>query len=211
VDPFAGDVVTAEPWPHLRVHKVCCIKCQHPDCDTFLPTVKRCLMPKQLITYCSRHARKPPLAPQPSPPAPAALQIPAPHPPAAKTIAKATVKSKPTAAQLRRVDKLNPDRRTPSVAAFFADPAPPAPVGAPPDNRRFIRDKQTSEIIGYWRQGQAYNVLTNEPFREREAVRTKFDFSPPGLIEPPAELPPLAPSERPAGLPSFADLFATDA
>jgi hypothetical protein len=274
IDPFADDAVSTEPWPHLRVHRVCCIKCQHPNCDTYLPTIKRCLMPRQLITYCSLHATaedldapvKPPRkAPQPSPPAPRNMQIGASamHPPAAKTIEKTAPKTvtapktidkmatkvvirtagkppKPNPAQQRRIALLNADRRTPSVAAFFVDAgcAPPAPVEAAPDNRRVIRDKNTSEVIGYWRNGRAYNAHTDEPFREREApVRTKFDFSPPCIIAPPVHSPPVIPPPSladlslppiagspptgspqglppfdsfPQGLPPFADLHLTD-
>lgn len=49
--------------------------------------------------------------------------------------------------------------------------------------RRFIKNKETGEVFGYWNGNNAYHIETNELLFTRDTstngVHTKFDFSPP--------------------------------
>lgn len=177
LDAETQETVSPQPWPHLKVHQKCCTKCEHPGCQAFLPALQRSL-PCRAPSTCPMHAKAPmrPAAPPPdlllppvilSPPAKT-------HLPAVKTIIKRPEPAK------TRLDKINAQTKSPSVAGFFASPqrqAVPAPAEPP---RRFLRDKKSGEPYAYVVGGTAFHVDTHLPlFQDQPPVRTKFDFTPP--------------------------------
>lgn len=191
LDPEIHDIVSPEPWPHLRVHLACCAKCTFPNCQAILPSVSARL-PGRPAPACSLHSRRSvvaPLRPQPPAPDPPALSLPPmitsssrSAPPPVKTTLK-----KPSAARAK-LDKINARTKSPSVAAFFAPPtqatptqSSPTPAKAEPP-RRLLLDTKTGEPYGYWVGSVAYDIRTNEPlFQSCQPVRTKFDFTPPSV------------------------------
>ena len=56
--------------------------------------------------------------------------------------------------------------------------------------RRFIRNKETGEVFGYWKGNQAFHIETDEPLfpYEPKPINTnvKFDYTPPYCLSNPA-------------------------
>ena len=56
--------------------------------------------------------------------------------------------------------------------------------------RRFIRNKETGDVFGYWKGNTAYHIETEEPLfsNESKPTNTKFDYTPPFCLSNPAPM-----------------------
>lgn len=59
--------------------------------------------------------------------------------------------------------------------------------------RRFIRNKETGEVFGYWKGNQAFHIETDEPLFSNEPkpinTNVKFDYTPPICLSNPGPMP----------------------
>jgi hypothetical protein len=207
------DGVEVEIWPGFKVHRACASPCLYPGCKTFLPTLPVYLGLQRAALMCEAHkdtdafrklsisaapvsragqtmpVKNPPKqTKQPSPPAPPKLDL---TPAKLEQPPRKTFQFKKQ--QLAKADKFQERGKSKNILTFFhAQASKPdkqtlaAAVKAtstPGEERRFLRNKETGEIFGYWKGNQAYHIDTDELLfnrdKEPQGRPVKLDFTAP--------------------------------
>lgn len=199
-----SDGVELDIFSGFQVHKACTTLCLHPCCRRRLPTLPAYLSPQRSPLMCDLHKKsnafqkllitipvKKPICP---PPRPISLPLPEPkYVPVAPVKKTFSFKKQPKA----KADKFERRDNT-SLLNFFHSPklikaadkkAQEAALAASKRDdapRRFIRNKETGEIFGYWKGDQKFRIDNDEPLEFKSTSYEKpygsnitFDFTPP--------------------------------
>jgi hypothetical protein len=122
------------------------------------------------------------------PPTPTRLPQPLPEPRIVPEVVKKTCSFKSNSksnSKKAKDDKFDETGRSADILNFFLSPStkhppPKKEIPATPEPRRFIKNKETGVIFGYWKGDQAYHIDTDQPlFTQTKYSNIKFDFTPP--------------------------------
>lgn len=205
----------------FQAHKACTTACLHPCCKQRLPTLPAYLSTQRSNLMCDLHkdsnvfqklSISTPIHKKPILPPPRQISLPAPLPepkvvpqltPVKKTFA---FKKQPKA----KADKFERGNDV-SILNFFQSPnhGPNAKTNQnakkqavalaasklPDAPRRFIRNKETGEIFGYWKGDQKFRFDNDEPLEFKSQFNPQekpygsnitFDFTPPITLSNPS-------------------------
>lgn len=188
----------------FQAHKGCTTACLHPCCKQRLPTLPAYLSTQRSTLMCDLHKdsnvfqrlsisnpTKKPILP---PPRQISLPAPLPEPKIVPPVAQLTPVKKTLAFKKQpkaKADKFERGNDV-SILNFFQSPnltkqkqiqeAALAASKLPDAPRRFIRNKETGVIFGYWKGDQKFRFDNDEPLEFKEkpyGSNITFDFTPP--------------------------------
>lgn len=196
----------------FQAHKACTSPCLYPCCKQRLPTLPAYLGAQRSDLMCDVHkdsdafkrlSISPPFQKKPIYPPPKPISL---RPPEPKTVPlpvkKTFVFKKLPKAKASKFERGNDV----SILDFFKSPNPQNPKNPkdtkqadalaaskrPDAPRRFIRNKETGEVFGYWKGDQKFRIDNDEPLEFKSqsekpyGSNITFDFTPPITLTNPS-------------------------